>query len=156
MEFVSTYISLDEIEILRTAMDKLNQHHNQNSTYFAGSYPRTAFAERIATFRAKAKNRDYRIEILTEERNELTSDTVAGFCVISRKPTKGKIDVLFVDEKYRGRGLGRLLINHAKAWFSEVGITEIDVTVVYGNDAAYFYRNQGFYPRSIIMTTKEE
>ncbi|MFE5131964.1 GNAT family N-acetyltransferase, partial [Bacillus mobilis] len=28
------------------------------------------------------------------------------------------------------------------------------LTVVYGNEAVSFYEKMGFYPRSIIMTTK--
>ena len=39
-------------------------------------------------------------------------------------------------------------------WFSENHITDIELTVVYGNEAVSFYQKLGFYPRSIIMTTK--
>lgn len=46
------------------------------------------------------------------------------------------------------------LMNSAMEWFEKNHINEIELTVVYGNDAVSFYEKLGFYPRSIIMTTK--
>ena len=40
-------------------------------------------------------------------------------------------------------------------WFASRGIEEIELTVVYGNEAVSFYQKLGFYPRSFIMTTRK-
>ena len=78
---------------------------------------------------------------------------------IVKKPSDGwgnpsTIEVLFVDEKYRRNGFGLKLMNSAVEWFKVKKIDEIELTVVYGNEAVSFYEKLGFYPRSIIMATK--
>ncbi len=85
---------------------------------------------------------------------ESETDNILGFCIAYSKKVSGKIEVLFVDEKYRRNGLGLKLMNSAVEWFKEKQIYEIELTVVYGNEAVSFYQKLGFYPRSIIMTTK--
>ena len=45
-------------------------------------------------------------------------------------------------------------MSSAEVWFRENHINEIEFTVVDGNDDVSFYEKLGFYPRSIIMTTK--
>ncbi|MCB2306640.1 GNAT family N-acetyltransferase [Clostridium estertheticum] len=50
--------------------------------------------------------------------------------------------------------LRMLLMSSAMEWFGENHINDIELTVVYGNEAVSFYQKLGFYPRSIIMTTK--
>ena len=42
----------------------------------------------------------------------------------------------------------------AMEWFAENHINEIELTVVYGNEAVSFYEKFGFYLRSSIMTTR--
>ncbi len=39
-------------------------------------------------------------------------------------------------------------------WFSEKNIYDIELKVVYGNQAVSFYEKFGFLPRSVIMGTK--
>lgn len=45
-------------------------------------------------------------------------------------------------------------MNSAVEWFKAKKIDEIELTVVYGNEAVSFYEKLEFYPRSIIMATK--
>jgi GNAT superfamily N-acetyltransferase len=148
MGVVSKYITLDEIEILRAPLEKLHAHHNSRSTYFSGTYPRMTFEERLETYRQNAKHGEYRIEVL------FTSDanTVIGYCIISREAAHGKLDVLFVEESYRGQKLGAMLVNSALDWFKTNNIKEIDLSVVQGNEVVAFYQKMGFFPRSLIMT----
>jgi GNAT superfamily N-acetyltransferase len=150
MELITKQITLEEIGILRKPLDKLHEYHNSISKYFSGSYPRVTFEERIEEYRKKAKVGEYRIELITEKE----TNNIVGFCIVYSNKVSGKIEVLFVDEKYRRKGLGVKLMKSAMDWFGENNINEIELTVVYGNEAVSFYEKLGFYPRSTIMTTK--
>ncbi|AIK39524.1 MULTISPECIES: GNAT family N-acetyltransferase [Bacillus cereus group] len=150
MRIINKHITLDEIEIIRNSLDKLHEYHNSKSKFFSGDYPRITFEERIAEYKKNSKYGEYRIELLIESE----TDNILGFCIAYSKKVSGKIEVLFVDEKYRRNGLGLKLMNSAVEWFKEKQIYEIELTVVYGNEAVSFYQKLGFYPRSIIMTTK--
>ncbi|NWK67763.1 GNAT family N-acetyltransferase [Bacillus paramycoides] len=150
MRISNKYITLDEIEIIRDSLDKLHEYHNSKSKYFSGDYPRMTFEERIEEYKRNSKYGEYRIELLIDSE----TDNILGFCIAYSKKISGKIEVLFVDEKYRRNGLGLKLMNSAVEWFKEQQIDEIELTVVYGNEAVSFYQKLGFYPRSIIMTTK--
>ncbi|MCH4570783.1 GNAT family N-acetyltransferase [Bacillus sp. ES1-5] len=150
MRISNKYITLDEIEIVRDHLDKLHEYHNSKSKYFSGDYPRMTFEERIEDYKKNSKYREYRIELLVEAE---TTD-ILGFCIAYSKSVSGKIEVLFVDEKYRRNGFGLKLMNSTVEWFKAKKIDEIELTVVYGNEAVSFYEKLGFYPRSIIMATK--
>ncbi|EJR51141.1 hypothetical protein IIM_03509 [Bacillus cereus VD107] len=150
MRISNKYITLDEIEIIRDSLDKLHEYHNSKSKYFSGDYPRITFEERIEEYKRNSKYGEYRIELLIDSE----TDNILGFCIAYSKKISGKIEVLFVDEKYRRNGLGLKLMNSAVEWFKEQQIDEIELTVVYGNEAVSFYQKLGFYLRSIIMTTK--
>jgi ribosomal protein S18 acetylase RimI-like enzyme len=59
------------------------------------------------------------------------------------------IDNMVVDEDHRGRGIGRLLMERAKAWAGGKGLDRIQLTVWSENESAIrFYRGQGF--RTVI------
>ncbi|NRD77047.1 GNAT family N-acetyltransferase [Bacillus sp. BRMEA1] len=150
MKISSKLITLDEIEMLRKPLDQLHEYHNHKSKYFSGSYPRITFEERIEEYKNNSKDGEYRIELLMEAQ----TNNIIAFCITHCKKLIGKVDVLFVDETYRGNGLGKELMHHAMKWFKEKDINEIELTVVYGNEAVAFYQKFGFFPRSIIMTTK--
>ncbi|MGR3775473.1 GNAT family N-acetyltransferase [Bacillus paramycoides] len=150
MRISNKYITLDEIEIIRDSLDKLHEYHNSKSKYFSGDYPRITFEERIEEYKRNSKYGEYRIELLIDSE----TDNILGFCIAYSKKIRGKIEVLFVDEKYRRNGFGLKLMNSAVEWFKEQQIDDIELTVVYGNEAVSFYQKLGFYPRSIIMTTK--
>ncbi|MDR4189453.1 GNAT family N-acetyltransferase [Bacillus pseudomycoides] len=150
MRIINKHITLDEIGIIRNSLDKLHEYHNSKSKFFSGDYPRITFEERIEEYKKNSKYGEYRIELLIESE----TDNILGFCIAYSKKVSGKIEVLFVDENYRRNGLGLKLMNSAVEWFKEKQIYEIELTVVYGNEAVSFYQKLGFYPRSIIMTTK--
>lgn len=150
MRISNKYITLDEIEIIREPLNKLHEYHNNKSKNFSGDYPRMTFEERIENYKQNSKYGEYRIELLVEAETA----NILGFCIAYSKSVSGKIEVLFVDEKYRRNGFGLKLINSAVEWFKAKKIDEIELTVVYGNEAVLFYEKLGFYPRSIIMATK--
>ncbi|HEY8890319.1 MAG TPA: GNAT family N-acetyltransferase [Clostridium sp.] len=150
MEIITKQITIENIGILRESLDKLHEYHNNKSVYFSGSYPRITFEERIEQYKKNAKLGKYRIELL----NDRDTSNIVGFCIAYRTKIFGKIEVLFVDEKYRRNGLGIKLMDSAMEWFVENHINEIELTVVYGNEVVSFYEKFGFYLRSSIMTTR--
>ncbi|MCB2354223.1 GNAT family N-acetyltransferase [Clostridium estertheticum] len=150
VEIISKQIPIEKMEILREALDKLHKYHNSKSEYFSGDYPRITFEERLEVYRKNAKLGKYRIELLIDAE----TNNIIGFCIAYIKRICGKVEVLFVDEQYRRNGLGVKLMSSAMEWFGENHINDIELTVVYGNEAVSFYQKLGFYPRSIIMTTK--
>ena len=152
MEIIAKQISIEEIEILRKSLDKLHEYHNSKSKYFLGDYPRITFEERKEMYRKNSKLGEYRIELLIDGE----TNNIIGFCIAYIKGICGKVEVLFIDEKYRKNGLGVKLMSSTMAWFGNNHVNDIELTVVYGNEAVLFYEKLGFYPRSIIMTTKPE
>jgi ribosomal protein S18 acetylase RimI-like enzyme len=150
MEVIEKQITLDEIEILRKPLEKLHNYHNSKSIYFSGDYPRITFEQRINEYRENTKFGEYRIELLYEPKIM----KVIAFSIVYAKNVSGKIELLFVDEGYRRNNLGTKLMNNAMKWLREKDISDIELTVVYGNQAVSFYEKFGFFPRSIILGTK--
>lgn len=150
MEVMEKQITLDQIELLRQPLEKLHNYHNSKSTYFSGDYPRITFEERIEEYRKNTKYGEYRIELLLDS----STKNIIAFSIVYGKKVNGKIEVLYVDEGYRRNNLGAKLMNNAMDWFREKNIYDIELTVVYGNEAVSFYEKFGFFPRSIIMGTK--
>lgn len=81
---------------------------------------------------------------------------VVGVCGVNRRVAVhrsaplGRISVLVVAEEAQGRGIGRMLVEAAEAWFRKQGCTLVEVT---SNDrrtqAHAFYRHMGYERTSI-------
>jgi len=76
-----------------------------------------------------------------------------GYCVSTVDAAgRGEIDSLFIDEQFRGRGLGRKMVSNAMAWLDEKHAKPIAVSVLAGNDAALrLYEKFGFQTRTILL-----
>lgn len=85
-----------------------------------------------------------------------------AFCVISRNTSPILADVatlyiddLCVDEGYRGKRIGTLLLEHVTKYAKEAGCYNITLNVWTGNDAAMkFYASSDFTPLKICMEKK--
>lgn len=138
-----------EIDLVKGLWEKLNEHHRKASTYFKPKYEKKTFCERKNEILEKSNNGMVRIELAREpERNGLVayciSSVVAG--------TKGEIESIYVEEDYKGLGIGTTLIKNAINWMEVVGAKTKEVTVAEGNEEVFeFYRRCGFYPESIIL-----
>ena len=67
-------------------------------------------------------------------------------------PTKtGRIEDLYVDEKYRSQGIGRLLMARVESYFQKKKCTIIKVEVFAPNKASLFYSQLGFENRVVDM-----
>ncbi len=62
------------------------------------------------------------------------------------------IDDLCVDETCRGKHVGTVLYEHARAYAKEIGCRTVTLNVWCGNDSAMaFYEKQGLKPRNIYL-----
>lgn len=143
-----TYVTLarDAIEDIRPLWEKLNRFHEKRSADFKEHFRTNTFEERVEKFLALPDDRLYMAAARDPE-------TIAGYIVatVSADGT-GTIDSLFIDEKYRGRGIGSALTDRALEWFSRAGCDTISVGVAAGNEEAFgFYRRFGFLRRMTIF-----
>jgi len=133
---------LDEI---RELWEALNQHHSHVSENFKSHYENFPFESRKRTLLLKAKNGRLRIEMAVDQENMKN----VGYC-ISRIEFSGdaEMESLYVEENYRGLGIGELLLSNAINWMDEMGAHTKTVSVAVGNEKAFgFYQRFGFYPR---------
>ena len=69
----------------------------------------------------------------------------------------GEINNMLVDDKYRGLGIGKQLINKFKEYCKDKNITNLKVvTSAKKKNAIEFYRKQGFNDFDITLTMSEE
>ena len=80
------------------------------------------------------------------------ADKVIGFCKINTDSRPGVLEYLVVLDRERGKGYGAAFMDWALNTFQTLGINDIDVKVVYGNEAIRFYEKYGFRARSVILT----
>ena len=67
------------------------------------------------------------------------------------------MDSIFVDAKYRGFGIGDLLMRSALEWMEQEGAVTKIVEVAQGNEVAFgFYGTYGFLPRKTLLKQFEK
>jgi len=138
-------ISAGEACKLYECLEALAEHHNRVSVHFSGHYPVTPSGERIRQFEKELEAGTARIAVAE------SGDKVIGFCKISISGRSGVLEYLVVLDEERGKGWGAALMDWAFSCFREAGATEIEVKVVYGNDAIHLYEKYGFRPKSILL-----
>ena len=141
-------ISPKETGKLYDCLEALAEHHNQVSTYFQGCYPRTLSEQKTVQFEKELEEGRSRIAV-TENDHQVT-----GFCKINTDGSRGVLEYLVVLDQERGKGYGAAFMDWALDAFRKLGIHEIDVKAVYGNEAIRFYEKYGFRERSVILTLK--
>ena len=139
-------ITSKETGKLYRCLEALAEHHNQVSVHFKGQYPRTSSEQKITAFEQELE--EGRTNIAVAE----NGTEVVGFCKINIGNSAGVLEYLVVLDQERGKGYGAALMDWALNRFRDSGMKEIDVKVVYGNDAIHFYEKYGFRERSVILT----
>ena len=67
-------------------------------------------------------------------------------------PKRGRITELIVDKEYRGKQIGKQLLNEMKKYLKSIGCEKILIAVFgYNEDAIKFYKENGFHVRMIDM-----
>lgn len=142
-------IDPSQIDAIRPLWEKLNAFHVRLSPHFAARRSARTFDGRKAQLLAKAASGKLRIDLVCAAPN---GDPL-GYCVTSLSSDgAGEIDSLFVEQDYRGSGIGTALMRRALAWLDENNATSKVLSVAFGNDRALaFYRQFGFEADSILL-----
>lgn len=151
-----TYRSGDEslLDDIQQLWEALNRHHRDAAVNFKSHYEAFTFEQRKKNLLQKAKNGQLRIEIAVDQ--EVAQNV--GYC-ISRVEFSGdaEMESLYVQDDYRGLGLGETLLSNASAWMDEMGAHTKTVSVAVGNEKAFsFYARFGFYPRKTLLEQVKE
>lgn len=104
----------------------------------------------------------YREKVLTDSSvcllAEINQESI-GFALAKRKevPPFRKVKVveleeLFVKDKYRNKGIGKMLIDHFLNWAKDFGADKAAVDVYFLNEKGIkFYKREGFVPYDMIL-----
>ncbi|MEI6633869.1 MAG: GNAT family N-acetyltransferase [Chlamydiota bacterium] len=152
IEFVTGGAEL--LSLIRPLWEALSRYHGENSTHFTEEFAGFNFSFRERRLVEKARRGEVRVELVAES----GAGGYAAYCVSSvSRDGEGEIDSLFVDERFRGRGLGSELMRRALEWMDAAGATSRTVVVAEGNERAHgFYRKFGFLPFSVTLALKNE
>jgi ribosomal protein S18 acetylase RimI-like enzyme len=135
--------SAEHISDIKALWENLNAHHLSGSSHFKGHFSKLTFEKRVENL----KKRDRLIVYVAEDKGEKV-----GYCIATVDGVAGEVDSLFVQESYRGKGLGRELISHALQWLEQENCETIRVAIAEGNENVLdFYRRFGFAERFIVM-----
>jgi diamine N-acetyltransferase len=137
---------LDEIKLLWEA---LNEHHRQHSPNFKEHYCEMTFEKRKSDLLKKLARNKMRVDLAVDE---ATGQNV-GYCVSSlNKEKTGEIESIFVNEVYRGLGIGDSLMKKALGWMEQEDAVAKIVEVGAGNEPTFgFYARYGFLPRKTVL-----
>jgi dTDP-4-amino-4,6-dideoxy-D-galactose acyltransferase len=141
------YIADDSIENFE------NKEPNQqllNLGIQCGAYSRFSFDKNIPR---KKFEELYRLWIINSVKKSMADDVLVykfqdrmvGLVTVYEKEKIGNIGLIGVDEEYRGRGIGKALLNAVKNYFYIKGIQKIHVVTQGQNQAACkLYESVGF------------
>ncbi len=147
--FTYRVVGEDKLEAVRPLWEKLRAHHSPLLSCFPGERPPFIFEPRKQEMLAKARGGKIRVELVSIS----TDAPDIAYCVSTvSEAGRGEVDSMFVEERFRGRGIGSELIRHALAWMESLGASSKVVTVAHANGQALaFYQRFGFRPRTILL-----
>lgn len=124
--------------------EKLNIHHMERSNK-KSFYKKFTFETRIALFETKEI---VRVVLAKDD----AYDCFVGYCFSSVENEIGLLESIFINEEYRGKGIGRILVEDAVAWMEHHKASKKKLSVAYGNhEALGFYEKLGFFPKCYVL-----
>jgi diamine N-acetyltransferase len=144
---------IQEIERVRPLWVQLNEYHHARAKTFRQHYEQVTFEDRKAHFEKLATIGPLRVELVFDT----ATSRYVGYCVSSLSDEKtGEIESVFVEERYRSKGIGSVLMTRALEWLDAKGSARNRVAVGDGNEEAWgFYAKFGFYPRMTVLEQKK-
>ena len=135
---------LDQVKPL---WEELNKIHMTKSRYFKKEYENKSYQERKKQL--LRKNSVIRIDLVKKSE----SDMFVGYCISSiNKDKEGTVESIYVDECYRGKGIGDQLIERHLDWMDKNRVKLKNLTILIGNeDVLNFYRRHNFFPKLILL-----
>lgn len=143
------YSETGDIRETHSLWKKLIEHHAALSPYFSERIAKRTTAQRQSHFLEKSANGKARIDLA----KDTETGGLVGYCVSSvSQKGEGEIDSIFIEESYRGLGIGDVLMKKALDWMANQGATRNTIAVAVGNEEVLaFYQRHGFYPRAVIL-----
>lgn len=140
--------SRELLDLVQPLWEKLNKHHEINSSYFSDRFRDFKFEVRKAKF-INNNNLEVKIDLARDTEKNL----YIGYCISTiNKELVGEIDSLFVEEEYRKYGLGGKFMNGALEWLDSKQAKTKIIGVAEGNENVLeFYKRYGFYKRRVIL-----
>ena len=139
-------IDVGEVNKLIVCIMELSEHHNQISQNFKGHYPSRPYEITLSVFEKCLLSGTSHIAVVEND------SEIMGFCKVDITEKVGKLDYLIVLQEYRNRGVGKQLMSWAMRTFETNHISDIEVKVVDGNDAAiHLYEKYGFRMNAHIL-----
>lgn len=156
MEPMIESLPFEEIDAIEPLWRALIESNAANSPYFADYYRTFSFPVRkgFLTEKVLAGGAVETWMVRDGERGPYL-----GFCTITyqRESGSGEVEMLYLSESCRGRGLGSQLLKLALDRFSQLQITDRKLCVTYGNEAALrLYQKFGFYPFTVDCLQRPE
>jgi ribosomal protein S18 acetylase RimI-like enzyme len=150
--FAYRVVEWDGIDVIRPLWEKLRAHHSPLLAGFPGAMPPFNFEPRKQEILAKVAAGKIRIELVGSGKD----GSNIAYCLSTVASNGcGEIDSMFVEEAFRGRGIGSELVRRALAWLESAGATSKVVTVAHANEEALaFYQRFGFQPKTILLQQK--
>ncbi len=143
-------IPLRELPRIRPLWEKLNALHLADSVYFRDHFAAFTFEQRAEKFLLMS-GRDVLIEIAAYE-----NGVPVGYCISTAEGCAGELDSLFVEEQWRGKGIGETLVRRSLEWMRGKNCARIMVAVAHGHESVLpFYERFGFYPRFTYLQMKD-
>lgn len=153
-EAVYRLIGEHEMDAVQPLWEKLRAYHASLPWRFAAEMDRSTFELRKQDLLAKAASGKLRIELVSNPWDMV--DVAYGISSVSADG-QGEVDSLYVDEGFRGHGIGSELLRRALTWLVGAGATSKRVMVAHGNEAAIaLYQRFGFYPRTVVLQQNQD
>jgi GNAT superfamily N-acetyltransferase len=143
-----------DFDAIRPLWEKLKAYTLARAGRFEEDVRRHAYEPRKRELLAKGAAGKIRIEIASEE----TEAVDIAYCVSTISAEgRGEVDSIFVEEPFRGCGIGSELLRRALSWLDGAGATAKVISIAHGNDEAMaFYGRFGFYPRAVVVQHSED
>ena len=134
----------DDLEIIQSFQKKLSEYESQFTDEFNSSWSSSSKGKKFFEKTIKGRNS---FGLIAEEDNKLIGYLVVTIrkSALRRRNKLALLDFLFVDDKYRDKGIGTMLLQEATRILKERKIPRFQLYVLKANvDAIDFYKKNGF------------
>lgn len=140
------------LDIIQSLWEELNKYHKERSPNFRHEYEAYTFRIRKSMLREKTGSGFMSIIMAEDETRRLP----VAYCIVTVSESgQGEIESIFVEQNYRGMGVGNHLMQMALAWMEQSGASVKIVAIAAGNEQAVsFYTHYNFFPRQTLLKQK--
>lgn len=131
--------------LVNLSMEMADYHRKIDQYYKPGKELRRKNKEWFLKILSK---KSFKVLVVKEKNNAIgygVASVEKAKCFVSYKKI-GKINSVFIKEKYRGKGIGKKLLKTLLGWLKSQDVEDVELNVDSRNKAAInFYRKLGFF-----------